>query len=314
MTNGKKKGKRMERKETEKQERLTKVPFPSLLSVSFCFCLLFSALGISPAAWGQGAAAGASSGIQEPILELQPLVITAPRLKYPSNIMINPLIDMNLLRLLSEHENERPNATAQLDPNLTILTKLTTLDGYNLQTRYSQLGFLLTQGLAGAKDLQVQQALVQAAQKGINDQIQASAMIALAYTKDPQFIGLFMSALQNSNITIRFAGIESLLIVGGNQAEAALSNDAQTDSSLIAQAYAAAKIWGLGDVAGKNIILNLYQNPDWLIRAIAYHYMGQLGGSYEYTMLLSQLPAETNPIAQAELCAALLRLGKYRNN
>ncbi|MDE1975918.1 MAG: HEAT repeat domain-containing protein, partial [Elusimicrobia bacterium] len=201
-----------------------------------------------------------------------------------------------------------------LDPNLAALTKLTTLDGYNLQTRYSQLGFLLTQGLAGAKDLQVQQALVQAAQKSINDQIQASAMISLAYTKDPQFIGIFMSALQNQNITVRFAGLESLAVLGGSQAEAALSNDAQTDSSLIAQAYAAGTIWGMGNITGQSILLNLYQNPSWIVRAIAYHYMGKLGGNYEYTMLLAQLPTETNPIAQAELCAALLRLNKYRNN
>ncbi len=274
--------------------------------------LLSPALAWPSAAWAQDQAAPAvTASLQSPVLELQPLVITAPRLKLPPHAVLNPLIDMNLLNLLSEHENERPNSTAQLDPNLALLSQLTTLDGYNLQTRYSQLGFLLAQGLSGSSDMQIQQALVTAAQKTVNPQVQAAAMIALAYTKDPQFTGVFMGNLQSSNITVRFGAIEALLTLGGDQVEPALSNVANTDQSLVAQTYAAAKIWKMGDVSGKNLLLNLYQNSDWLIRTMAYHYMGELGGNYEYTMLLQQLPNETNPIAQAELCAALLRLNKY---
>ena len=256
---------------------------------------------------------GVSSATQDafPVLELSPLVITAPRLKLPPHAILDPRIDLNLLRLLARHENERPNPTAQLDANLNILSQLTTLDGYNLQTRYTQLGFLLTQGLAGSTDIQIQQALIQAAQGSANTQIQASALLALAYTKDPQFLGLFMNALQSPNITIRFGALESLMRLGGMQVRAAMSNDAATESSLIAQAYAADYIWRKGDVSGQNILLNLYQNNNWIVRAMAYHYLGREGRDYEYTLLLPQLQIETNPIARAELCAALLRLRRF---
>lgn len=267
-----------------------------LLSVAFC--------GLPPRAAAQGAAP------PQPVYELAPLVITAPRLKLPPQAVLNPNIDADLLELLQNHASERPTGANALDPSLQDLASLTTIDGYNLQTRYTQLGFLLTEGLAGAKRLDLQAALQNTAQSATNPQIQASAIVALAYTKDPQFLGIFQQALNpNSNLTARFAAIEALTLLGGDVAHQAVFNAAQSDPELILQIYAANALANFGDATtGKTILLSHYQDPDWLVRAMATHYLGLIGDQNTYQLLFLQLQTETQPVVLAELCSALIRL------
>ena len=179
-----------------------------------------------------------------------------------------------------------------------------------MQTRYTQLGFLLTEGLAGAKRLDLQAALQNTAQSATNPQIQASAIVALAYTKDPQFLGIFQQALNpNSNLTARFAAIEALTLLGGDVAHQAVFNAAQSDPELILQIYAANALANFGDATtGKTILLSHYQDPDWLVRAMATHYLGLIGDQNTYQLLFLQLQTETQPVVLAELCSALIRL------
>lgn len=244
--------------------------------------------------------------------ELEPLVVTAPRVAAQQDL-IDPRINQQLLRLLQQRMDARPDATAQADPALAALVNLTTLTGYNLKTRYTELGFLLTEGLAGTTDFQMQNQLENVVRQGTNVQTRAAALVALAYSKDQRYQPLILSALADKNITVRFAGLESLLILGDASSQIQVGNSARLDASIPLQIYAAASMWRAGDIFGREILLRLYQNPDWLVRAMCDHYLGELGGGDEYLRLQRELDNETDPAVRAELLASLVKLTPKKN-
>jgi HEAT repeat protein len=239
---------------------------------------------------------------------LEPLLVTAPRLQAQVD-PIDPRIDQQLLRMLQSHMNERPNQGAQLDASIGTLAKLTTLTGYNLQTRYTQLSFLLTEGLAGTTDYQLQTALETVARQAKNVQSRAAAMIALAYAKDTRYLLLFQGALSaTESVTVRFAGLESLMVLGEQSSQLQIANAARADASIPIQIYAAAEMWRSGDVLGRELLIRLYKSPDWLTRAMAYHYFGELGAGDEYVRLQREIDGEQDPEVKAELLSALVKL------
>ncbi|MBI4370800.1 MAG: HEAT repeat domain-containing protein [Elusimicrobia bacterium] len=240
--------------------------------------------------------------------QLDPLVVTAPRVKVSQADLIDPRINRHLLRLLQQRMNARPDATAQLDPQLTVLGRLSTLAGYSLKTRYTELGFLLTEGLAGAADFTLQSQLENAARLGTNVQIRAAALVALAYAKDARHLSLFQGALNDPNITVRFAALESLLILNDASAQIQVAGLARTDRSLAVQIYAAAGMWRAGDVFGREILLRSHENPDWFVRAMAAHYLGELGSPDEAWRLQRALTFEQDPSVKVELADALLKI------
>lgn len=241
------------------------------------------------------------------LLQLEPLVITAPRVRAQRDL-IDPRINNHLLRLLKQRMEARPGSVEQLDASLTNLAKLSTRTGYDLKTRYSELGFLLMEGLAGTDDFQLRNELQNAARLAKNSQTRAAALVALAYTKDLQYLSLFQGALLDSNITVRFAALESLLILGDPSVQFQVANAARTDQSFAMQIYGAAGMWRMGDTGGRELLLRLYQNQDWFVRAMSIHYLGELGGPDEYLRLQRELSFEKDPAVQAELAAALLKL------
>jgi HEAT repeat protein len=239
---------------------------------------------------------------------LEPLLVTAPRLQAQVDL-IDPRIDQQLLRMLQSHMNERPNATAQLDSSIATLAKLTTVTGYNLQTRYTQLSFLLTEGLAGTTDYQLQTALETVARQAKNVQSRAAAMVALAYAKDTRFLLLFQGAMSASeSVTVRFAGLECLMVLGESASQLQIGNAARSDKSIPLQIYAAAEMWRSGDVLGRELLIRLYKSSDWLTRAMAYHYFGELGSGDEYVRLQREIDGEQDPEVKAELLSALVKL------
>ncbi len=254
----------------------------------------------------------------EPVFQLEALVITAPRVKLSPNAILDPRIGDTLLRLLATKKNSRPDSQAQMDASVPNLAKISTLDGYNLKTRYTQLGFLLTDGLAGSQDLAIDEALENVATMGKNVQIQAAAMVALAYTRQMRYTPVFQQGLTNTNITVRFGALESLLIEGDAANQFMVDTPARTDASLVMQVYAAAGLWRMGNIFGREMLLRLYQNADWLTRAMSAHYLGELGGPSDagdiYSRLMIQLQNETHPSVKAELVSSLLRLQKIRED
>lgn len=240
------------------------------------------------------------------LFSLEPLTITAPRVKQEDQI--DPRINGHLLRLLQQRMDARPDALASSDASLVNLSRLSTLTGYSLKTRYTEIGFLLTEGLAGTKDYQLQRELEKAARLSKNVQTRAAALVALSYTKNMQYLTLFQGALNDPNVTVRFAALESLLILGDRSVQLQLGGSARNDQSVAVQIYAAAGMWRMGDSFGKEILLRLLDHPDWFARAMAAYYIGEMGGGYEYRRLLQYLDRETDPSARAEFATALMKL------
>lgn len=240
--------------------------------------------------------------------ELEPLVVTAPRLKLRPQAILDPSINANLLRLLRDRADARPQPQDLLDASVGNLVKLTTVTGYRLKTRYTELGFLLTEGLAGAQDFQLASELERVARQGTNPQTRAAAMVALAYTKDPRYEPLFQEMVHDQNVTIRFGALESLDILGTPGARQLVARAANEDLSALVRARAAAVQWRAGDVYGREVLLRYYQDKDWLLRAVSTRYLGEMGGADEYRKLFQQLGTEDSMPVKAELVSALLRL------
>ncbi|MDX6770416.1 MAG: HEAT repeat domain-containing protein [Elusimicrobiota bacterium] len=241
------------------------------------------------------------------LLQLEPLVITAPRVRAQKDL-IDPRINQHLLRLLQNRMNARPDTIASLDASVGNLSKLTTMTGYNLKTRYTELGFLLTEGLAGTTDFTLQNELEKVVKFGNNVQTRAAALIALAYTKDMRWLSLFQGALIDPSVTVRFAAVEALLVLGDPIVQVQVGQAARADASLPVQVFAAAGLWRLGDIYGRELLLRFIAHNDWFVRALAAHYLGELGGEYEHQKLLREFQFEKDPVTQAEMAGALLKI------
>ncbi|MFI5361301.1 MAG: HEAT repeat domain-containing protein [Elusimicrobiota bacterium] len=243
--------------------------------------------------------------------ELDPLVVTAPRVAAQVDL-IDPRINAQLMRLLRK-KSERQDTTSQQDANVAALYQLTTQTGFNLQIRYTQLGYLLTEGLAGTNDYDIQNLLENTARQSKDAMMRAAALVTLAYTKDLRYQPLILGAMVDTNITVRFAALEALLIMDDPSLEIQVGTMARGDASLPVQIYAAAAMWKMGDIFGREILLRDYQNKDWLVRAMADHYLGEMGGSDEYLRLQRELDNEHDPGVKAELLAALVKLNPKKD-
>lgn len=243
--------------------------------------------------------------------ESDPLVITAPRAPRP--LAIDPQINAHLLRLLQQRQDARPDSIATLDASVGNLARMTTVTGYKLKTRYTELGFLLTEGLAGATDIQLVSELERIARQGRNVQTRAAALVALAYTRDQRYLSLFQGALNDPSVTVRLAAVESMALLGTPSVQLLVGNAARGDLSPLVQTYAAEQMWRMGDVFGREILLRLAENPDWFIRAMSVRPLGELGGADEYRRMSLWLTRETHPSVRAEILSAMLRLEKLVN-
>jgi HEAT repeat protein len=244
--------------------------------------------------------------------QLEPLIVTAPRVAAQKDL-IDPRINQHLLRLLQQRMDARPDSAAQLDASIGNLNRLTTLTGYSLKTRYTELGFLLTEGLAGTSDYQLQSQLENVVRLGKNVQIRAAALVSLGYTKDMRFLSLIQGRLSDTNLTVRFAALESLLVMGDSSAQLLIGNSARADASQPIQIYAAAAMWRMGDIFGREIILRKYLDANWFVRAMSDHYLGELGGGDEYRRLQREVERENDPAVKAEILAALVKLNPKKD-
>ena len=270
------------------------------------------ALWTGPGGGAREQQAGAGQ-VAEFAFELEPIVITAPRLKIPETMIIDPRINIHLLELLERASKRSPDARAGFDAPVEGLNELTTLTGYKLKVRYRELGFLLTEGLVGVNDYQLTRALDRVASGDGNPQTRAAAMVALGYTKDTEHLPLFQQGMQDPNVTVRFGALESMLLLGGPDVESHLTMASRADFSKAVQVLAAAGAWKMGDRSRRQVLVDLSRDLHWFVRAMAVRYLGEHGGQDDYDNLMRQLETEEDLIVKAELCLALLRLQKHRN-
>ncbi|MBI2915768.1 MAG: HEAT repeat domain-containing protein [Elusimicrobia bacterium] len=241
--------------------------------------------------------------------EMEPLVVTAPRLKVPPTEIVDSRINFQLLKMIQEKEDF--GITEDLigqSPAYGDLNKLVTPYGIRLKTRYNRIGFLLTEGLAGTKDFQLTNELVRIVRESQNPNVRSFALIALAYSRDPAHLSLFQEALRSQTAADRFAAVEALKIWRDPQAIPILVGVTKLDSSALIRIYAAQTIFRLGDPMGRDFLLRMLDDPDWVVRAMAMRYLGEMGGAEDYYKVLSYLAMQQHNMVRVEMASALLRL------
>ena len=261
----------------------------------------------SPAAPPPGQAVSAPEGD-----ELEPLVITAPRLRIPATALIDGRINATLLRLLETRAGARQTGEQLLDPSVKTLASLVSPVGLQLNTRYTELGFLLTEGLAGVSDLTLRNRLINVARSSTDPRIRAAALLAVAYSSDPVDRGLFQEALQSQDFTVRLGAVEALQIWGRPGGAQDIGTVARMDLSNFLRVYAAGTALRAGDPSARDVIIRFWQDPDWVVRSLAIRYMGEMGVVEDYPRILFELQREQNNWVKAEMAGALLRLHRLR--
>lgn len=238
--------------------------------------------------------------------ELEPLVVTAPRVRMAQPVDVR--IDTYLTQLLERLASEPPPDQQTLAPELSELGQVNTPTGFGLRTRYSDLSFLVIEGLAGARDFGLVQRIERIARENQSPSVRAAALVALAYDRNRRDFFVFQEALRDSNITVRFGALEALNELGGPQARTLLADAAQRDASLALRVYAAQALRRAGDPYGRQLLLQFSDDPDWVVRAMAVRYLGELGERDDYSRIAFKLNSESNDFVAAEACLALLKL------
>ncbi len=242
------------------------------------------------------------------VLELEPLVVSAPRLRMNTFTSVDVRIDNFLTQLLEKVASMPPPDQQLLAPELQDVNNLVTPAGFALKVRYSDLSFLLTEGLSGTRDLLLVQRLESFAKENPNPRIRALALISLAYSPAANNIFLYQSALRESDLAVRFGAVEALEAVGGSQVQGPLADTADRDGSMALRVYAAEALGRTGDPQGREFLLRYMGDQDWVIRAMAIRALGELGQAQDYYTISSRLNTETNDFVIAEACYAMLRL------
>lgn len=243
------------------------------------------------------------------LFDLPPLTVTAPRLAIPQWEPVDPRINFQLIKMVQEKDDLRIRQE-DIDKSATYrdLDKLVTPNGIRLKARYTVLGYLLTEGLAGTKDFQLQDQLIRVAREGKDENVRSYALVALAYSKDRTSLGLFQEALQKTAVADRFAAVEALQIWGYPEAISMLTGVTKLDASPLVRVYAAGALLRLGDLTGKDHLIRAVDDQDWVVKAMAMRFLGEFGTGQDYNRLLGYLGSQQKKIVQAELCSALLRL------
>jgi hypothetical protein len=244
--------------------------------------------------------------------ELDPIVITAPRRRVQEE-RLDPRINRVLLKLLQDSKELRPGAQIAIDSSIDNLGKLVTQTGHKLKTRYTELSFLLLEGLAGVENFQLQNELQRVTIAGGNPQLRAAAMVALGYTKDERFLADIQPAILDQNVTVRLGALEALLVMDNTSAQAQVAQMGRDDAAMAIRVIAAAEDWKKGSIFSRQLMRDYARHDNWFVRAMAIRYVGELGRGFEYRQLQGQLISEVDPIVRAELAGALLQLKKYKN-
>ncbi|HRY28783.1 MAG TPA: HEAT repeat domain-containing protein [Elusimicrobiota bacterium] len=239
--------------------------------------------------------------------ELEPLVVTAPRLKLMQHVDVR--IDNDLVRLLEKMASEPIEVEKVVDPDVAQLSRIETPVGFSLAVRYNDLIFLLIEGLAGSRDLGLVRRLEEIARNNSNANVRAAALVALGYDRDRTDLAIFQAALRDAtNTSVRFAAVEALGQIGGSQVIGTLADVANSDRSRAVQIFAAQALRRSGDPYGREILLRALDDADPYARAMATYYLGEVGEPDDYNRVLFRMNNESNNFAVAEACLALYRL------
>ncbi|MBK8575142.1 MAG: HEAT repeat domain-containing protein [Elusimicrobia bacterium] len=243
------------------------------------------------------------------LFELEPLIVTAPRLRVSGAQLVPPQIDTELVGLLEKIAVEPP-AEFVIDPNMAELIKLVTPQGYGLYVRYTDIGFLLTEGLAGTTNLTLIYRLETIARSGRYTPARGAAYVALGFDTTRVDLSIFEYALRDPAIQVRFGAVEGLAAQTNPMVRGILAGVAQSDASPVVRLYAAQVLGLKGDVQGVDIVRRYLNDPDWAVRALSTYFLGQLGDDADFERMLINLERETEDHVVAENCLSVLRMSQ----
>ncbi len=133
--------------------------------------------------------------VVSPLFELEPLIVTAPRLKVSGGQLVDPRIDSQLVALLDRLATKvRPDVVVQ-DPALVEVDQLVTPKGFGLKIRYSDISYLLTEGLAGTTNLTLITRMEDIARRSPDGGVRTAAYVSLGFDPTRVSLSIFQEGL-----------------------------------------------------------------------------------------------------------------------
>lgn len=259
------------------------------------------------AGWKNNEEVGYTVG-RDKVIELEPLIIVPPQLRIPASLQVAAQINTKLLRLITERLNQPLDKIQQQDPVLQDLNAMVTPSGFALKTRYSELSYLVVEALGGTNDPILRANLQRLASDSSNPLVRASALIALAYSRDQNDEYLLDQALSDKSATTRMGAMEAIEVGRFRSSVPSIFTVAANDPSPALQLYALQVLAKFDNPSGRQSMINRLSDPDWPARAMAFWYLGRYGNEDDYSIVLSRLGTEQNPFVQSEIVLAALRL------
>lgn len=242
------------------------------------------------------------------VIELEPLIIVPPQLRIPPSLRIASQINTQLLRMIKDRLDVPLEPLQAQDPVLQDLNAMVTPSGFALKIRYSQLSYLVVEGVAGTRDPLLRAELQRLATDATNPLVKANALIALAYSRDEGDLYMIQDALSHRSPIVRMGAMEAMDVGRFRSAVPSLLSIANEDPSHALQMYALYMLSKFGNSTGHALLISRLNEQDWPARAMAYWYLGRYGEPEDYSMILARLPLEENPFVKAEIALAVLRL------
>jgi HEAT repeat protein len=245
---------------------------------------------------------------QDRVIELEPLIIVPPQLRIPPSLRAASQINSRLLTLVKDRKDFQLEPVEAQDPILQELNAMVTPTGFALKTRYSELSYLLIEGLAGTSDPILSAEIRRMAAEESNTLMRATALLAIAYNRDEADAYLFRDALNSKSATVRMGALEGIDIGRFRSAMPSVSAVSGSDPCPAIQIYALQMMAKFGESSARQILMSRINDPDWPARAMTFWVLSRYGAPEDYGIIHARLNTEQNPFVQAEIALASLRL------
>lgn len=181
---------------------------------------------------------------------------------------------------------------------------------YEVRNRYLYPGVILTQALAQDPDPALRSRLIEYARWERSMEVRSTGLIALARMGDLKDERTLHEAMAHLNPVVRFGGMEALANWGHpEKAIPLLKLASENDRQTVLRVYAAGMMARLESAEGREKLRAYLDHSDWVVRAMAAHYLGDYGEAADYDRVLARLDAQkTNDFVSAEFAIAALKL------